>query len=417
VSYAQTETTPANQPARYRDVLADPMFRVVFGSRTLSIGAGTLRMFALSVLVYEQTGSALLTAITFGIGFVPQVVGGTLLGALADRLAPRGLIVAGFLLECAVAVVLAVAGLPVLACLALVAVVATLAPVFNGASNRLVAQALTGDAYVLGRSLFSASGAAAQLLGLGVGALAVAQVGAGRALLVTAGCQLFSAVWARVGLPRLPSPPPLPGSAVRQSAQVTRRLWSDRQVRALLHVQWLPPAFVVGAEALIVPYADTRGFPGGSAGLLLASIPVGMLLGNLVVGRFLKPQTRERMVGPILLVLGLPLTGLALPLPLTVTMALLFVSGAGFSYALGLQRAFLDAVDPALRGQAFALQFTGLMTMQGLGPLVCGALAEVVPIGLVMVAAGLATALVGVVWWVTRTRPEVVMSPVNAPLG
>jgi predicted MFS family arabinose efflux permease len=393
------------------------MFRVVFGSRTLSIGAGTLRMFALSVLVFDQTGSALLTAIAFGIGFVPQVVGGTLLGALADRLAPRRLIVAGFLLECAVAVTLAVAGLPILACLALVAVVATLAPVFNGASNRLIAQSLSGDAYVLGRSLFNVSGAAAQLLGLAVGAFAVAQVGAARALLITAGCQLLSAVWARLGLPRLPALPHVAGSAVRRSTQVTRQLWRDRHLRALLQVQWLPPAFVVGVEALLVPYAHVRGFPEGSAGLLLASIPVGMLLGNLVVGRFLRPETRERLVGPILLVLGLPMIGLALPLPLTVTMALLFVSGAGFSYSLGLQRQFVDAVDPALQGQAFALHFTGMMTMQGVGPLVAGALAEVLPLSAVMIAAGVATALVGVVWWVTRTRQAAVMSPVGAPLG
>jgi predicted MFS family arabinose efflux permease len=393
------------------------MFRVVFGSRTLSIGAGTLRMFALSVLVYDQTGSALLTAIAFGIGFIPQVIGGTLLGALADRLAPRRLIVVGFLLECVVAVTLALAGLPILACLGLVAVVATLAPIFNGASNRLIAQSLTGDAYVLGRSLFNVSGAAAQLLGLAVGAFAVAQVGAARALLITAGCQLLSAVWARLGLPRLPAAPSAEGSAVRQSAQVTRQLWRDPRIRALLQVQWLPPAFVVGVEALIVPYAHLRGFPEGSAGLLLASIPVGMLVGNLVVGRFLRPETRERLVGPILLVLGLPMIGLAFSLPLIVTMILLFVSGAGFSYGLGLQRPFLDAVDPSLQGQAFALHFTGMMTMQGVGPLVAGALAEVLPIAAVMIAAGVATTAVGVVWWVTRTRQAAVMSPVNVPLG
>src|SRR5690606_27917884 len=128
---------------------------VVFGSRTLSIGANTLRMFALSVLVYEATGSPLLTAVAFGIGFVPQVIGGTLLGALADRIPARRLIVAGFLLDTAVAAILALASLPVAADLLLVAVAAALTPIFLGASNRVVAETLTGDAYVLGRSLFN----------------------------------------------------------------------------------------------------------------------------------------------------------------------------------------------------------------------------------------------------------------------
>jgi predicted MFS family arabinose efflux permease len=419
VRVSDTQSSPAHrdQRARYRDVFADPLFRVVFGSRTLSIGAGTLRMFALSVLVYDTTGSAWLTAITFGIGFVPQVIGGTLLGALADRVAPRPLIVAGFLLECLVALTLGLVALPVLASLALVALVATLAPVFNGASNRLVAQTLTGDAYVLGRSLFSVSGAAAQLVGLAVGALAVAQVGAARALLITAGCQLTAAVWARLGMPALDAPHERAGSAVRRSAEVTARLWRDRAIRGLLLVQWLPPAFVMGVEALLVPYAHQRGFPPGAAGLLLASVPVGMLVGNLVVGRVLRPDTRERMVAPILLVLGIPLIGLALPLPLSVTMGLLFVAGTGFSYGLGVQRAFLDSVEPDLRGQAFALQFTGLMTLQGVGPLVSGGLAEVMPIALVMVACGVGTALVGVVWWVKGRARGAVMSPAPMPLG
>ena len=391
------------RPARYRDVFADRVFTVVFGSRTLSIGAGTLRIFALSVLVYDRTGSALLTAVTFGIGFAPQVIGGTTLGALADRLRPRGLIVAGFLLECAVAAIIALASPPIAASLALVALAATLAPVFNGASNRLVAESLTGDAYVLGRSLFNVASAGAQLLGLAVGALAVAQLGADRALLVTAACQLAAAVLARLGLPRLPAAGG-DGAAVRQSWSVTVRLWRDRDVRALLLMQWLPPAFVTGAEALLVPYLAERGFPTSSAGLVLASAPVGMLVGNLVVGRLVPPQTRERLVAPIVLLLGAPLVGLALPTPLWVAAGLLLLIGAGFSYGLGLQRIFLESLEPNLRGQAFALQFTGLMTLQGVGPLVAGATAEVAPIPAVMAGAGVATMLVAVVWWYTRGR-------------
>src|SRR5258706_13497033 len=89
-SAAQSDHEP---PARYRDVFAEPVFRVLFLSRSFAIGAGTLRILALSVLVFDRTGSPLLTAITFGVGFVPQVVGGTLFGALADRWPPRRLIV------------------------------------------------------------------------------------------------------------------------------------------------------------------------------------------------------------------------------------------------------------------------------------------------------------------------------------
>jgi predicted MFS family arabinose efflux permease len=327
------------------------------------------------------------------------VIGGTLLGALADRLPPRGLIAAGFVLECAVAAVLALASPPVAASLALVAVAATFTPVFSGASNRLVAESLTGDAYVLGRSLFQVAAAGAQLLGLAVGAFAVARLGPTQALLVTAACQLAAAVWTRFGVPRLDAPESGSGAAIRQSWSVTVRLWRDRRVRRLLLVQWLPSACVVGAEALFVPYAAQRGFPAGSAGVLLASVPVGMLVGNLIAGRLLPPAVRERVVAPTLVLLGAPLVGLALPLPLWPAAALLLLTGMGFSYGLGLQRVFLEALDPELRGQAFALQFTGLMTLQGVGPLVTGALAEIAPISLTMAGAGVATMLIAVLWW------------------
>ncbi|MBX6749041.1 MAG: MFS transporter [Micromonosporaceae bacterium] len=376
----------------------DRIFTVVFGSRTLSISANTLRMYALSVLVFEQTGSALLTALAFGIGFVPQVIGGTLLGALADRLRPRGLIVAGFLLDGAVAAALALASLPVAASLGLVAVAATLTPIFQGASTRVVAESLTGDAYVLGRSLFNVASAGAQLVGLAVGALAVAQLGPTQALLVTAACQLAAAGWARLGLPRLAALPRVDGAAVGQSWSVTVRLWRDGTVRSLLLVQWLPSACVTGAEALFVPYAAQRGFPAGSAGLLMASVPVGMLLGNVVVGRLVPPPTRERLVAPLLVLLGAPVVGFALPVPLWLTAGLAFLAGVGFSYGLGLQRVFLDALDPQVRGQAFALQFTGMMTLQGVAPLVTGALAEVAPVALAMAVAGLATVVIAVAW-------------------
>jgi predicted MFS family arabinose efflux permease len=127
------------------------------------------------------------------------------------------------------------------------------------------------------------------------------------------------------------------------------------------------------------------------------------LLGNLAVGRLVRPAMRERLVAPILIVFGLPMIALAFPLSLWVTACLLFVVGAGFSYSLGVQRAFLDALDPKLRGQAFALQFTGLMTLQGVGPLVSGAVADLTRTSVSMALMGLGTVLVGVRWWQRRT--------------
>jgi MFS family permease len=376
--------------ATYREVFAVRPFTVLFTSRTLAIAADTLRMVALSVLVFAATGSAWLSAVTFGIGFVPQVVGGLLLGSLADRLRPRPLIVAGYLAECATAVVLALLPLPTWLTLVLVAIVAAGTPVFNGASSRLVAEVLTGDGYVLGRSLTTMASGGAQLLGLAAGGVAVAALGPQRALLVTAACHLTSALIVRSGLPAFPAVPGA-GGVVRQSWEVNAGLLADAWIRRLLLVQWLPCAFVVAAEALLVAYSAGRGFPPAAIGLLLAASPAGMLVGQVVLGRFVAPATRTRLVAPLIILLGLPVVTFVADPPLLACGLLMFVSGGGFAYSLGLQRPFLDAVPETGRGQAFGLLTTGLMTLQGLGPVLFGAVAELGPIRWAIAAAGAAT--------------------------
>ena len=48
---------------------------------------------ALSVLVFERTSSAILTALTYALTFLPALVGGALLSSLADQLPRRQVMV------------------------------------------------------------------------------------------------------------------------------------------------------------------------------------------------------------------------------------------------------------------------------------------------------------------------------------
>ncbi|HWM03086.1 MAG TPA: MFS transporter [Actinophytocola sp.] len=395
--------TEGTDRTTFRQVLAEPVFRVLFWTRALAIGADTLRTVALSVLVFATTGSAFLGALTFGISFLPQVIGGVVIGALPDLVRPRLLIVTGYGIEAAGAAALALLDLPVWSCLLLVAAIGCLAPVFNGTAGRVTADTLSGDAFVVGRSLLQLAASAAQLLGLAAGGVAVAFVGARHALLLTAVCHLVAAVAARLLLPDLPTPDRSGArSLVRRSWRVNRALLADRTVRRLMLAQWLPPAFVTGAESLLVPYAALRGFPEGTAGLLLACVPVGMLIGNFVVARLVAPATRERLVPALVALLGVPLLGFAPDLGVVALGVLLAVTGIGFGYGLGLQRAFRDALPDETRGQAFGLMSTGLMTLQGVGPTVFGLATEVLPVGVAMALGGVATMLTAI--WIGAAR-------------
>jgi len=171
------------------------------------------------------------------------------------------------------------------------------------------------------------------------------------------------------------------------------QLFADRQVRGLLLAQWLPAWCITGAESLIVPYTGSLGRPASAAGPLLAAMPAGMLLGEVLVGRFVRPGARRRLAFPLAAGMGLPLLAMAFRLPLPLVGVLLLICGSGFAYQLGLQRAFLDSLPEGRRAQAFGLNSTGAMGGQGLTPSAAGSLALAVGAGPAMAIAGAVTIL------------------------
>ena len=399
-----TRVAPPSRTA-YREVFAEPRFRLLFLTRVLGVTGDSLRIITFSALVFAGTDSPLLSALAFGAGFLPQIFGSLLFGSLADRLPPRVLIAGGYLLEGAAATVLALVRMPVAASLALVAVVALATPAFSGASGRLVARWLSGDAYVLGRSLNNLASSGAQLFGLALGGTVVAATGPRAALALGAAIHFLCAAAVRLRLPRLAAESARSGGAVRGSLQGMGRLMRDRVVRRLLFAQWLPSAFVAGAEGLIIAYADGRGFPAGSYAVLMACPPVGMLLGDLVVGRLLRPALRERLVVPLIALMGLPLLAFADDPGRPLAAGLLLLAGCGFANGLGLQREFLAALPAQDQGQAFGLLGSGNMTLQGVGPVCVGALAGLTGTGGSMALAGVGPLLTAA-WLVSWRRAE-----------
>jgi len=85
----------------FREVFAQPEFRVLWLSYVLSAAGDRLALVALTLLVYDRSKSPLLAAITFAAGFVPYLFGGMFLSGLADRLPRRSVMVTSDLLRCA----------------------------------------------------------------------------------------------------------------------------------------------------------------------------------------------------------------------------------------------------------------------------------------------------------------------------
>ncbi|MET8868205.1 MFS transporter [Nonomuraea sp. NPDC004580] len=396
--------------ATFGEVFAVKEFRVLFGSFALLIAGDSIKMLALSVLVYARTGSAGLSAAAYMAGWLPYIFGGLFLLSLADRLPARALMIAGELLRAVTCLLLAYAGLPVWAMLALVVGSGLLSPVFFAARAAMLPEVLPGDAFVLGRSLLNVASASAQVVGLAAGGTFLAVAGPSGALAVTAGLSGVAALVLRYGLPYTPARKGGESGAVRQTLRVNRRLLADRRVRGLLLAGWLPCVCMAGAEAMVVPYLGGQ----GQAGMVLAAAAVGMAAGEFAVGRFAAPALRERLSFPLAVLIAVPWIAFALQPGIAWAAVLAALGAAGLSYQLGLQRRFVDAVPEEVRGQAFGLQSAGLMTGQAAGAALIGALGEVVAPGHAMAASGVAGVLVALAL-VRVLRPPGV--PVAVPVS
>lgn len=389
--------------AGYRAVFAVREFRAVFAAHTLSVLGSVLSEIALSVLVYRLTGSPLLSALTFALGLLPYLVGGTVLASVADRFPARRVLVTCDLLCAAAATGLAVPGAPVAVLLALRCAIAAVAPVFTGTRAASLTDILgAGDRYVLGRSLLRVVSQGAQLGGFAVGGLLLVAVPPRAVLAVTTGTFLASALLLRLGTRARPAraadaaavvAAALGGTRrrlVAASLRDTRRLLADRRVRALMLLAWVPPAFVVWSEALLTPYAASIGAGPAGLGLLMCGMPVGAVTSEVLVGSLLRPAGRSRLVRPVAVWACLPALGYALHPSLPAALASQVLTGVGIAYAMGLDQWFLTAVPPALRGAALTLQTAGLMTAQGLGMAAAGAAAELLPVYRVVALGGAA---------------------------
>ncbi|MGY4956877.1 MFS transporter [Streptomyces nigrescens] len=408
------DTGPQGGPARpdgYRAVFAVPEFRFVFAAHLLSSLGVVVCEIALSVLVFRLTASPLLSALTFALGLLPYVVGGTLLSAVADRYPARRVLVGCDVLCALAAAGMVVPGTPVVVLLVLRCVLAAIAPVFAGTRAATLGEILgEGELFVLGRSVIRIVNQSAQLAGFAAGGLLLVVVSPGAVLALTAGAFLGSALLLRLGTLARPARDGARGAErgalLAASLGGIRRLLADRRVRALLLLTWLPPAFVVIPEALLVAYAGLLGVGPAGTGLLMCAMPVGAVVAESLVGTFLGPRARARLTFPMGVFAVLPSLGFAAQPSLGWAVLLLVLTGTGISYNFGVDRWFVAAIPDELLGQAMTVMQAGRMTVMGLAMGLAGVGAEYAPLRVVMPAAGVlgAVCVLAVIFEVRRTE-------------
>ena len=173
-------------------------FRALFGAYTVSMLGDIVAAVALTVLVFQRTGSPFLAGVTFTLAFVPYLFSGALLSSLVDRVPPRRLMIGCDLLSAAIVALMASSAVPVPALLALLFVLGLISPVAGGMRNRLLVVVLPAGAFIAGRSLFRIVAQSAQVVGNAAGGLLIALTSPRGALLLDCASFLGSALVVRL---------------------------------------------------------------------------------------------------------------------------------------------------------------------------------------------------------------------------
>ncbi|WP_426502966.1 MFS transporter [Dactylosporangium sp. McL0621] len=365
--------------AGYGTVFAVNEFRAIFAAHVFSVLGSVFADVSLAVLVFRRTGSAPLTALVFALGFLPYALSGILLSGVADRYPARRVLVACDLLSAGCVTLMAVPVTPLAALFALRFAVSMMSPLFTGTRAASLADILPDDLYVLGRSAVRMVSQGSQIIGYGLGGLALVWLSPRSALYVTVGTFLSSALLLRLGTRDRPARVSGDDATMRGSIASTRRLFGARRVRALLLMWWIPPMFFIVAEGTAAPFADAAGAGSAGFGLFMAAMPAGTAVGEVLAGTLLGPAARERIALPLAAVSTLPMAAFAIHPPLPLAIVLMLLTGLCAAYTLGMDQWFVQAVPVTMRGSAMSLLGAGLMTLQGLGVTAGGAVAAFIP--------------------------------------
>ncbi|MDA2804160.1 MFS transporter [Nocardiopsis suaedae] len=372
----------------YLRVLAVGEFRALLAAEVLSVLALVAVQITLSVLVFDRTGSPLLSALAFALGFAPQLVGAALLSAVTDRYPARSLMTGAQAANAALVAAMVLPGAPVPAMLGLLAVTGLVAPVYQGCRSAAVADVLAGDGFPLGRSLLRMAAQTAQIAGFAFGGTLLLVLRPQTVLAVAAAMMAAAGLLVLVGTAARPARQGPGGRVVGASLAGVGRALRVPRLRAVLVLMWLPPALVVWPEALAAPLADGMGGGPVLVGLLLSAGPVGTVAGELLAGTVLDPGRRRRWMVPLALAAFVPFPVFAAGPGPAVAVALLGAGALGFGYTLALDALLLEEAPEEMRGRVFTLASAGLMITQGVGFAAAGAVAEAVPPHLAVAVAG-----------------------------
>ncbi len=286
-----------------REVFAHSGYRRLWSARTASAWGDAFATVALSLLVWERTGSGLGVSGVVAAEIAPVLLLSPIAGVVVDRMSPVRVMVAADLARTGLAAVLPVVDHSVPGVYAIAFVMSAASAFFNPAAGAaLPALVDEGRLIAANSGIWTAAVVSQVVLAPAAGAVVTA-VGYGPAFWINAASFAVSALLlARLRLAR-PAPAAARAGFWHQARDGIAVLCGHRVLRALAAGQGLAALSAGATNALLVVLVRDRLDAGPAGyGIALACIGIGAAAGPLVLTRFVSDSHRPVFVfGPYLL--------------------------------------------------------------------------------------------------------------------
>jgi MFS family permease len=313
------------------DPLRKPAFRRLATSYAVNELGDWMGIVALSVLVFDRTGSAFATAGLFvGTRFVPAVLAPALV-ARAEQPPPRFVLPTVYAGEAAAFTALAVLAthfsLP--AVLAVGALDGTLALTGRSLTRAVTVEVLAPAGELRsGNAILNVAFTGGAAVGPALAGVVVAGFGLQSALLLDA-ASFYAIAWILLTAGPLPQATPEPGRMRERLRAGLAYIRRTARLRRLLLAEGLAFVFFAAVLPVEVIYAkQTLGAGDAGYGLLLAAWGVGMVLGSLVFATIRRAPLPYQLLFSTLIV-GIGYLGMAVAPSLAVACAAAALGGAG----------------------------------------------------------------------------------------
>ncbi|WP_328466249.1 MFS transporter [Actinoplanes sp. NBC_00393] len=412
------EVTQSKGTVTFRDIFALPEYRALYLSTVVNWVGDYLSRAAVTVLVYHQSESVLLSAVSFAIGYLPWFFG-PVLAALADRYPYRRIMIVSDLCRMVLIALLLIPGLPVPVMLLVLLLAGLGAPPTQAARSALLPVIVGRERLALALATNQTTGQAAQVFGYLVGATLAVALTPRIALGIDVATFALSALLIAFGVRRRPTvqAPSQRTHLLQETAEGFRLVFGHPALRSIAIVVFTATVFAIVPEGLAAAWAAegtrdpaTRGL---DQGMIMAAGPLGFVIGGILFNRLVPAAERARLIPYLAVLPPLFLVPSLLGPPAEIVALLVMLSGVVQGALLPtLNATFVLALPQSFRARAFGVMNSGVQLSQFGAVMITGTLADhfwlPLVVGLWSIGGTLAMVVLAISWPSQQTFTEAV---------